>query len=100
PDYFEAINTNFKYQLTVVDESDTAEFVWAKVVEKIKTNRFRIRTNLPHVEVSWMVFADRNDKRVQFNKPTDVRDKTGNEKGRVEHPEYYGLEHRMAYDQP
>ena len=35
PDYFEALNRDFRYQLTVLDESDSAEFVQAKVVRKI-----------------------------------------------------------------
>lgn len=63
PDYFAEINTNFRYQLTVVDESD--DFVLAKVSKRIKGNRFQIRTNKPNVEVSWEVKADRNDKYVQ-----------------------------------
>lgn len=98
PTYFADINTNIKYQLTVVDEADSEEFVLAKVVSKVKDNRFRIRTNVPHVEVSWMVFADRNDARVQFNRPTDVRDKVGREKGKYQHPEYYGQPSSMGVD--
>ena len=98
PDYFEDINTNIKYQLTIVDEGDSEEFVMAKVVTKVKNNRFRIRTNIPNVEVSWMVFADRNDARVQFKRPTDVRDKAGRERGKYQHPEYYGAPASMGVD--
>jgi len=90
PEYFEAINTNFKYQLTVVDEADSDEFIWAKVVRKIKRNRFRIRTNLPNVEVSWRVDADRNDRHVQKRRPIDVIEKQGAERGKYQHPELYG----------
>lgn len=100
PDYFEEINRNFKYQLTVVDESDSDQFIWAKVVHKIQQNRFCIRTNLPRVEVSWRVEADRNDLRVRFNRPTDVREKSPVEQGKYQHPEYYGFgpERGMDYD--
>ncbi|MFN8138796.1 MAG: hypothetical protein U0R49_03245 [Fimbriimonadales bacterium] len=98
PDYFSAINTNFKYQLTVLDNSD--DFVLAKVTREIEQNRFQIRTSKPSVKVSWMVFADRNDLRIKQNPPTDVREKGESEKDKYQHPEYYGLgpERGMDYD--
>lgn len=91
PDYFEDINTNFKYQLTVVDGKNTDEFVMAKVALKIKDGRFLIRTSSPRVEVSWRVDADRNDLWIQRNPPKDVADKKGREKGTYQHPELYGF---------
>ncbi len=91
PEYFAEINTNFKYILTVVDDMDSEAFVQAKISKKIKDNRFQIRTSAPNVEVSWEVKADRNDQRVRYNRPTDVREKSGPEKGKYQHPEYYGL---------
>lgn len=63
PEYFGEINLNFRYQLTVIDNSD--DFVLAKVSQQIQNNRFQIRTNKPNVDVSWEVKADRNDKYVQ-----------------------------------
>jgi hypothetical protein len=48
PDYFSALNKDFRYQLTVV-----GTFAQAIVAEKIKDNRFAIKTNAPNVEVSW-----------------------------------------------
>lgn len=89
PTYFNDINTNFKYQLTVVDSSD--DFVLAKVTDEISGNRFRIRSSAPRVKVSWMVFADRNDERVRFSRPTDVREKSETERGKYQHPEYFGM---------
>lgn len=89
PDYFADINANVKYQLTVVDSSD--DFVLAKVCNEVQDNKFRIRTSKPNVKVSWQVMADRNDERIRFNRPTDVRMKTGVEKGTLQHPEFYGL---------
>lgn len=89
PDYFSEINTNFKYQLTVVEEEESEDFILVKVVKKIDGNRFQIRTSQPGVEVSWMVFADRNDMRVRYSRPTDTRAKTGPDRGQLQHPEYY-----------
>jgi hypothetical protein len=90
PDYFAEINANFKYQLTIVDDNESPEFVMAKIGRKIRGNRFLIMTNAPNVEVSWQITADRNDNRVRYNRPSDVREKTGREKGRLQNPEYFG----------
>src|SRR5262249_37062990 len=35
PDWFEALNRDFRYQLTVLDDGDRGEFVMAKVISKI-----------------------------------------------------------------
>ncbi len=98
PDYFAEINTNFKYQLTVVDETDSNDFIWAKVVQKIKGDRFRIRTNKPSVEVSWEVKADRNDLYVRAKKIRDVVEKHGLERGKYQHPELYGKPVSLGMD--
>lgn len=90
PDYFAEINANYKYQLTVIDEGDHDEFICAKVVQKIRGNKFRIRTNLPNIEVSWEVKADRNDQRIRSIRPTDVQEKLAEEKGKYQNPEYFG----------
>ncbi len=89
PDYFDEINTNFKYQLTVIDDGD--EFVMAKVTKEVAANRFQVRTSKPGTKVSWRVEADRNDLYVRAKRPTDIREKTGYEFGKYQHPELYGL---------
>ncbi len=91
PDYFEDVNTNFKYLLTVVDDSETTSFVQVKVGKKIKGGRFLIMSSAPYTEVSWRVDADRNDLYVRRMKPKDVVDKAGLEKGTYQHPELYGF---------
>ncbi|MFY9233671.1 MAG: hypothetical protein WAO58_04340 [Fimbriimonadaceae bacterium] len=91
PDYFAEINTNFKYQLTVVDDADSDGFVMAKVSKKIRGTRFQVRTSEPNVEVSWRVDADRNDLWARHKKPKDVVEKQGTERGTYQRPELYGL---------
>ncbi len=91
PDYFEAINANFKYQLTVIDTSDREEFVWAKVVVEIQGNRFKIRSNKAGIKVSWRVESDRNDAYNQYRRPREVVEKQGIERGTYQHPEIYGM---------
>lgn len=88
PNYFAAINTNCKYQLTVLD--DSADFVFAKVTKEVANNRFQLRTSKPFVKVSWQVTADRDDARIRYNRPTDERIKPIAERGKLQHPEYYG----------
>ncbi len=56
PNWFEALNGEFRYQLTPL-----GQFAQCIVAEKIKGNRFVIRTDKPQVEVSWQVTAVRHD---------------------------------------
>jgi hypothetical protein len=90
PDYFEQINKDFKYQLTVVDDTDSDQFVIAKVAKKIRSNQFKIRTNAPNIEVAWEVKAVRNDLWMQkYGAPSEMT-KSNAEKGKYQHPELYG----------
>ena len=88
PDYFEAINRDFRYQLTVMDSSD--DFVLAKVARKIHNNQFVIRTSKPFVEVSWRVEAVRNDRWVQEYGYQTEQEKEDAIKGKYLNPELYG----------
>jgi len=63
PNYFDALNRDFRYQLTVV-----GEFAQAIVASKISGNSFRIRTDKPNVEVSWQVTGVRKDKFAEENR--------------------------------
>ncbi len=90
PEYFSEINTDFKYQLTIVDDSESSNFVMAKIGRKITENRFLIMTNQPNVEVSWRVEATRNDRWMRRNGAKTEVEKTGDERGLYQHPEFYG----------
>ena len=50
PSYFEALNTDFRYQLTVI-----GQFSQAIVEQEVRDNQFVIRTDKPNVRVSWQV---------------------------------------------
>jgi hypothetical protein len=56
PAYFEALNKDYRYQLTVF-----GVFAQAIVSSEVKNNQFEISTNLPNVKVSWEVKGIRND---------------------------------------
>lgn len=87
PDYFADINTNFRYQLTVVDNED---FAMVRVSREIEGNRFQIKTNRPNVKVCWQVNADRNDKYVQMDGAPTELDKPEALKGTYQYPEHWG----------
>ena len=57
PKYFEALNRDFRYQLTVVG----GEFAQAIVGSEMAGNAFSIRTDRPNVAVSWQVTGVRQD---------------------------------------
>ena len=70
PDYFEAANKDFRYQLTVM-----GTFAQAIVKEKISGNKFVIQTSEPNVEVSWQVTGVRADQWADANRVVPVVDK-------------------------
>ncbi len=88
PDYFESINKDFRYQLTVI-----GSFAQAIISKKINGNKFEIATNQPGIEVSWEVKGVRNDPYMQKEFKLKVEEmKTGDMKGK-----YFAAE---AYNQP
>lgn len=90
PAYFGAINKDFRYTLTVVDDSDSETFVQAKVAREIRDNRFKIRTSAATTKVSWEVKGTRNDLWMrQHGMPVEVA-KSTSERGTYQHPELYG----------
>jgi hypothetical protein len=87
PEYFEALNRDFRYQLTVI-----GTFAQAIIAEEIKDNRFVIRTSAPGVKVSWLVTGIRQDAWANKNRiPIEV-EKQERERGYYLHPE--------AFDKP
>lgn len=81
PDWFDAINEKFRYQLTVLDDGE--EFVHYKVTREIQNNQFTIRTSQPKIKVSWQVTGVRKDAYVKAN-PLIVEEAKGKDwKGKL-----------------
>lgn len=93
PEWFEAANRDFRYQLTVI-----GDFAQAIVAEKIRDNHFTIRTDKPNVEVSWQVTGVRNDPWAQANPVQVEHAKPGPFRGLYRHPEAYGLPESRAIE--
>jgi hypothetical protein len=98
PEWFETLNRDFRYQLTVLDETDSSAFAQAKVVRKMAGNQFAIRTSRPHVEVSWQITGIRRDPFANANRIPVEEDKRATERGRYLHPEAWGLSQELGID--
>lgn len=95
PEWFEVLNREFRYQLTVLDEDDSDSFVQAKVVGKIMDNRFTIRTSAPRIEVSWQLTGIRQDPWAEAHRIPVEQEKPEHERGKYQHPELYGQPREM-----
>jgi hypothetical protein len=90
PDWFDALNRDFRYQLTVVDESDHFNFILVKVVRRMQDGQFSIRTSHPHTEVSWQVTGIRQDAFAEANRIEVEVEKSPQDRGLYLHPEAFG----------
>jgi len=87
PSWFEALNTDFRYQLTVI-----GQFAQAIVSRKVQNNEFAIRTSVPNVEVSWQVTGVRHDAFAMANPLVVEEEKDARVRGYFIHPELYGAQ--------
>ncbi len=85
PAYYEALNRDPSYYLQPI-----GAFAQVIVEEEIHNNRFVIRTDKPHVKVSWMVVGTRNDPYIRYAwKPTEF-EKSPEHRGKYLIPQVYG----------
>jgi len=85
PEWFEVLNTDFRYQLTVI-----GQFAQAIIGHKIENNQFEIRTSAPNVEVSWQVTGVRQDAYAKAHPLVVEQEKDARLRGFYIHPEFYG----------
>jgi hypothetical protein len=76
PDYFEALNRDFRYQLTVI-----GKLAQAIIASEIENNRFTIKTDQPDVKISWQVTGIRQDALAEAFPPCVEEEKPGTERG-------------------
>jgi hypothetical protein len=93
PAYFEALNRDFRYQLTVL-----GTFAQAIVKDEIKNNQFTIQTNAPNVKVSWQVTGIRHDAYANAHPMEVEQDKPADERGRYLEPEAFGKPRALSVD--
>jgi len=85
PEWFEALNREFRYQLTCI-----GGFAPVYIAEKIVDNRFKIAGGTHDMEVSWQVTGVRQDPYAATH-PIKVEEaKPPEEQGYYLHPDVYG----------
>jgi hypothetical protein len=85
PHYVEALNADFRYQLTAI-----GQFAQAIVDREIHSSRFMIKTDKPNVRVSWQVTGLRQDNYAKAHPVVVEQDKNIAERGLFLHPEVHG----------
>ncbi|MEZ4707557.1 MAG: hypothetical protein R3A44_10140 [Caldilineaceae bacterium] len=85
PAWFEALNMEFRYQLTPIGAPGPNLFV----AEEIQNNRFKIAGGTPGMKVSWQVTGIRHDPYADAHRIQVEEDKPIDERGRYLHPTEY-----------
>jgi hypothetical protein len=88
PEYFEALNSDYRYQLTAIGAPGPNLYI----AEKILDNRFKIAGGQPCMEVSWQVTGIRQDAWAEANRIEVEMDKEETEQGYYLYPEAYDLD--------
>jgi hypothetical protein len=97
PDWFETLNRDFRYQLTVI-----GQFAQAIVASEISGNQFSIRTDKPNVKVSWQVTGTRQDAYANAHRIQVEVEKAPADRGHYLYPELIGAPEtaRIGYMAP
>lgn len=85
PEWFGALNKDFRYQLTTI-----GQFAQAMIAEEVENNKFVIRTDKPNVKVSWQITGIRKDPYAQNHRVPVEEWKPAHERGKYLYPELYG----------
>jgi len=85
PDWFGALNRDFRYQLTCI-----GGFAPVYIAEEIANNQFKIAGGKPGMKVSWQVTGIRQDAWANAHRIPVEEEKNAREHGYYLHPELYG----------
>jgi len=86
PAWFEALNRDFRYQLTAIGAPGPNLYI----AEKISGNRFRIAGGSAGMEVSWQVTGIRQDVYAEAHRIEVEMDKAAEDRGKYVSPLEYG----------
>lgn len=87
PDWFEALNRGFRYQLTAIGKPSPNLYIAAE----ISGNKFRIAGGTPGAKVSWTVTGIRHDAYANAHRIPVEEMKKGAERGKYLNPEVFGV---------
>jgi hypothetical protein len=86
PDWFEALNKDFRYQLTAIGKPSPNLYI----AQEVQGNTFRIAGGTPGGKVSWMLTGIRHDPYADKHRIQVEEEKPANERGTYLHPDAYG----------
>jgi hypothetical protein len=91
PGWFEALNRDFRYQLTCI-----GAFAPVYIAQKISSSRFKIAGGQPGTEVSWQVTGIRQDPYAEKHRIRVEEEKLAGERGKYLHPDAYNMPETMG----
>ena len=95
PEWFQALNKDFRYQLTAIGSPGPTLYI----AQEIKNNRFTIAGGKSGMKVSWMVTGVRQDAWAKANPLSVQQDKPSGERGTYLYPELVGQPARKGIEQ-
>jgi hypothetical protein len=93
PAYFQALNQDFRYQLTCI-----GGFAPVYIDKEIQNNRFSIAGGKPGMKVSWQVTGIRHDPAAEQYRPLVEENKPSAERGKYLQPAAYGQPVTLGVD--
>jgi hypothetical protein len=96
PRYFDALNSDFRYQLTALDAAAPG----IHVAKRIERNRFVIAGGVAGQDVSWMVTGVRADAWAKANPVRVERRKRRKDRGKYLNPEVHGQPKSASLHRP
>jgi hypothetical protein len=85
PEYFEALNKDFRYQLTTIGQPSQVY-----ISKEISGNQFEIKSDKPNVKVSWQVTGVRHDAWANAHRVVAEEDKEPFNKGKYLNAKEFG----------
>lgn len=92
PEYFEALNRSFRYQLTAIGAPEPNLYI----AQEISGDRFQIAGGKPGLKVSWQVTGIRQDPYANAHRIPVEQEKPEDERGLYLHPAPSGLENEKT----
>jgi hypothetical protein len=92
PEWFAAVNQNFRYQLTAIGSPGPDLYI----AEKMSNNRFKIAGGNRGQEVSWQITGIRHDPYAEAHRIPVEFEKTGIERGKYLQPKEHGVSETLG----
>jgi hypothetical protein len=92
PEYFQALNNDFRYQLTAIADRGPNLYI----AEEISGNHFKVAGGKPGGKVSWQVTGVRQNAYAKAHRINVEEDKPEQQRGYYLHPELFGATEKEA----